>query len=273
MAEHPQPEPGGSGPLKLPQGEVHVWYIPVEADAAESCQRPLEACLSLPERQKYSTLTRPAVRQNFLLSRGCLRYLLGYYLDLPPHALVFTFGPYGKPSLSSTTHQSTLQFNLSHSEQRIVIALHLQRSLGIDIEHLRPVTQLASLCRRCLTPIEAETMLPLDTEQSSRRFLQYWTAKEALLKAMGVGLTLPMDQIEVDLSLDGLTCQPLPVPVCRLQDSDDKATKESFHLYQWQPETNYLAAIAVAALRLEEPPQIMLHHINPPNLVDALFSI
>jgi 4'-phosphopantetheinyl transferase len=266
MAE--QGQSGDRGDFELAMDHIHIWYILAEAESLEACLSSLEACLSPPEHDHYLRLRLPQVRQNFLLSRGCLRYLLGHYLDRSPRDLVFSWGPYGKPVLSHDDGLPQLQFNLTHSQGRIAIALHSHQAIGIDLEHLRPVTYLEGLCQRCLTAAEARTILPLAAPQADYRFLRYWTAKEALLKALGVGLSQPMDRLEVDLGTGGWPQQPVPLPVTISIPTGGTRPGE-IHLYQWCPASDYVAAVAVQG-RLPSPlPPITLRQTTPLALVQS----
>jgi 4'-phosphopantetheinyl transferase len=272
MAELSEPQPDWDKPFTLAEDEVHIWYIQANADALAFCQSRLEACLSPQEMEKYLSLKLASVRQNFLLSRGCLRHVLSRYLVIPPRKLKFVFGPYGKPALKDSRKQSALQFNLSHSQARVAIALHGHCPVGIDIEHHRPMIHLEGLCRRCLTPSEAKTVLSLATSQANRRFLQYWTAKEALLKTLGVGLSQPMDQIEVILGNRELSPRPVQVPVAAKFQTDGHQWSGELKLYQWQPEPHYLAALAVNTSFPTLSPRITLHQTNPLELVQVIFT-
>lgn len=253
-------------PPQLGSGDVHIWYITTDREPLDERQALLEACLSAQEKDQYLGLKRPPVRQSFLLSRGCLRYLLGYYLATPANSLKFSFGPYGKPALGDCAGDPALQFNLSHTHDRIAIALHRRQSIGVDIEQLRPVHHLQKMSQRCLTCDEAKTFQGLKGDSANCRFLRYWTAKEALLKSLGVGLSLPMNHLEVALDTDELPGQPAQVPLISFTPPSG-SDKGCFELYQWCPEPGYLAAIALYGCELGEPAKITLHYSTPLNLI------
>lgn len=260
-------QPPGQGPSRLTDHEVHIWYIQADTAPDSDIQEQFESCLSTQEHEKYLSFKYPTPRQSFLLSRGCLRYLLGRYLALAPHQIEFTLGPQGKPALSDGLGQPLPYFNLSHSETRIAIALHGSRPLGIDIEYARDITHLDKLCQRCLIPAEMQQVLALPQPDASQRFLQYWTAKEALLKCLGTGLTQPMAEIEVVLANAALTNHPAPCPKASfLKDLPDGAS-QAFQVYQWHPEPNCYAALAVPGLDNEAAPYFSLFQVTPPELL------
>ncbi len=266
MAGHliPQKEPHN---FELGTDDLHIWSIATQDDHLPEDLAYFEASLSPQETERYQRLKIPHVRQNFLLSRACLRYLLSFYIGLNPGELEFSLGEYGKPELGTPGIQPSLQFNLTHTEGRIAIALHHHRTVGIDIEQLRPVTNLDRMCNHCLTPEETQTVLPLQDASACHRFLQYWTTKEALLKAKGVGLNQPMNQFEVLLAKDSLTPQPVQVQMGKFLESVKNQNLENFHLYQWQPETDYVAALAVQQLPGDSSVKISLKQISPRELV------
>ena len=256
--------------FELVADDLHVWYIATNDEYLPADLSPLRACLSPEETDRYHRLKLPHVRQNFLLSRGCLRYLLSFYTGLPPEELKFSLGDCGKPKLDKFGVQSSLEFNLSHTQDRIVVALHHHRALGMDIEQVRTVTNLDSMCKHCLTPKETNTVLPLPEASGCHRFLQYWTAKEALLKALGVGLSHPMKAFELLIAEESLTPAPRPVPLVSSNQDDQNQNLKDFQLYQWQPEAGYVAALAVQKKGQSFPDQnIFLRKISPRALVQT----
>jgi len=256
--------------FELSADDLHVWSIATHAELSQANCSALEACLNPQELDRYHRLTRPNVRRDFLLSRGCLRHLLGLYLALPPRNLQFSLGPYGKPELIHGGGPPLLQFNLSHTQHRIAIALHRHQGVGIDIEQLRPVTHLDKLCRRCLTNEEAQTVLTLGAQPAQHRFLRYWTAKEAILKAIGLGLSYPINQLEVILGTDDLSSQPVEVPIVPLTCHAEAPGFEQCKLYQWQPEDAYAAAVAIQGPFPESSLTISRQQITPQEMVEAL---
>jgi len=255
----------------LGANDLHIWFIRTPSKALPEDLSPLQTCLSAQEHDRYRRLQRPDIRQNFLLSRGCLRYVLSIYLNCSPPALNFSLGRYGKPELKAD--RPSLQFNLSHTQERIAIALHSHNPVGIDIERVRPITHLEKLCQRCLTRGEATTVLYLDQPSASHRFFQYWTAKEAILKAMGLGLSYPMKHVEVFLETVNLTNQPATIPMALPSHPHPSALLNSapvldgYRLYQWQPEANGIAAVAIQDATPGTPPVFNLHYTTPLELL------
>ena len=263
----PLPDQKNPTAFQVKADELHVWYITTGVLDSSGPLEPMEACLHPDERNRYQSLKLPKVRQNFLLSRGCLRYLLSLYLRVSPQAVEFAIGQFGKPELKPGLKQPRPQFNLSHTQDRIAIAVHLQRAVGIDVERLKSLRHRQRLYARCLTPREIETILPLPEQPAQYRFLRYWTAKEAVLKALGVGLYQPMDQIEVSLAEQNLDESPNLTPVAWVPREEKSQNAGEFYLHQWQPESEYIVATAVEKRSREPLPKIMFRRITPLDLI------
>lgn len=227
---------------------IDLWLVSTET-LETTVQAAFQNCLSPTEQAQLQRIHRPAAQRQFLVSRGCLRYLLSRYTDQRPAGLTFVYGPQGKPELSPAGDRAGVvppvpQFNLSHSGQRLLVAISTAdevRAIGVDIEALRPVNHLPGLCRRYLTAAEAETVLALPHPQSDQRFLRYWTGKEACLKSLGMGIADSMQTLEISLDTPDLTSVPAPMTVAC------PGRKHPGQLYQWCLEPGYMGAIAVHA--------------------------
>lgn len=208
--------------------EVQVWRVFLD----QCCNglRELSQTLSPEEESRAARFHFDLDRQRFQVARGVLRNLLGAYLNLPPQQVRFEYGPYGKPYLAARE----LQFNLSHSQGIAVYGFTRGRDLGLDLECLRPVPQLLRIAERYFSPQEKAVLQNLAPEQQIERFFQYWTCKEAYLKARGTGLSQPMPQIE----LDGSAAQAIII------NADDPKA-ENWQIQLLQPTTTAIAAVAV----------------------------
>ncbi|MEL6381050.1 MAG: 4'-phosphopantetheinyl transferase superfamily protein [Cyanobacteria bacterium J06626_18] len=179
--------------LTLPNSsETHVWQLHIPDFRSE-----LDGWfqwLSVDERDRAQRFFKPEDRERFILSRGGLRYLLASYLDCAPKSLLFAYSDYGKPSLADPC--PVLQFNLAHSGSWVVYAVGQQALLGVDVEQINPRTRLDGLIERCLTSNEQAT-LPVAHAARLEGFFQHWTVKEAHLKAIGLGLSYPMTDVEI----------------------------------------------------------------------------
>ncbi len=160
--------------------QVWVWRLHLKDWPQEAGD---ESGLTIAEQDRARRYRRPQDRQRFVLTRCWLRRLLGVYLERDPRAWDFEFTPTRKPFLSGCP----ILFNLSHSGDWALLAFCRDRPLGIDVEAHRSAPVL-SLARRFFQPSELATLEALPPTQQEQLFFDYWTAKEAYLKATGEGL-------------------------------------------------------------------------------------
>ena len=217
--------------LALPQlQETHLWQLHLPTTTADLTL--CESWLSPTERDRAQRLVQSA-RHQFIVSRAGLRYLLAAYLGCTPTAVQFDYGAYGRPQLSHTW--AGLQFNLAHSGSWVIYGVGHCQWLGVDVEQLTPRQRLEALIQRCLTPVEQATLPHVQTERLER-FIQYWTVKEAHLKAVGLGLNYPMTAVQVRL-------QPTPQLVTPAQAAEVSTTQWQTQL--WCPDATAIAAACV----------------------------
>ncbi len=184
--------------LSLPENEVHVWRIDLEAVAAgESRWRSF---LSSDELARADRFHFARDRQNFTATRALLRTLLGAYIDCDPEKVTFVYGAKEKPSLGASHNAQHLEFNVSHSGARAVIAFARKREVGVDIEQVRNNLDHEALARRFFSAAEQQALSALPLEERCRGFFRCWTRKEAYIKAHGAGLSLPLHAFDVSLA-------------------------------------------------------------------------
>ncbi|MEH1825010.1 MAG: 4'-phosphopantetheinyl transferase HetI [Nostoc sp.] len=214
--------------LTLLQDEIHVWRI--DLNQPESQLQNLTATLSSDEIARAERFYFPKHRQHFIAGRGSLRTILGRYLDIKPSQVQFNYQQRGKPVLADTFADSGLAFNLSHSQGLGLCVVNCTRPIGVDLEYIRPMSDLEALAKRFFLAREYEMLRSLSPNQQQEVFFRYWTCKEAYLKATGDGLS-QLEQIEVSLT---------PTEPAKLQISED------WSLFELIPANNYVAAVAIA---------------------------
>lgn len=185
-------EADATSPRSCPAGRVDLWRIRLSGLVT----RPeVDGCLSEDEYARASRYRFPEDRTRFSSSRAALRTVLGRYLHCAPRAIRFRYGPEGKPAL--VEEQDTgLRFNLSHSGELALLVVAWGREVGADVERVpseRVVEEVGSLvlCAR------EQRRVARQGEQSRREFARIWTRKEAYVKGVGGGLTIPLDRVDV----------------------------------------------------------------------------
>jgi 4'-phosphopantetheinyl transferase len=230
-----EPAPGTVvSPPPLASGEIHLWSARLEASPGRL--ERLSAVLSSRERARAGRYRFERHRRRYQVTWGLTRSLLGCYTATDPSALSFEFGAKGKPELVTPT---ALQFNISHSGERVVLAITSSWPLGVDIEELRPLEDAAGIARRFFSAEEVRAFEALDEAHQLEGFFNCWTRKEALIKAVGEGVFVSLDRFDVSLA---------PGEPARLVSLDGQpATNEPWHLVHLQPEAGMIGALATPA--------------------------
>lgn len=182
----------------LPDDEIHVWQLP------------------------YQRLQR----------RAPLCALLGRYLGQPADRVELVEGPHGRPELGPA-HDRSLAFNWSHSGAQALAAIARGVTPGVDLELQRARPKALALARRFFTPDEAQALTVLPEDARSAAFLRLWTAKEAVLKAEGGGISFGLHRLRV-------TAQS-GQPTLQWMDGDDT---DAWQLHALDAGPQYLAALA-----------------------------
>lgn len=186
--------------MKIGPGDVHIWLTKcsVITDAALLAEyRDLLSVAEL-ERQQYYALER--LRHRDLLARALVRTTLSKYKDVNARDWCFETGEHGKPAISFPP--SGLRFNLSHAEDYIALAVTCLHDIGIDIEYTARKTAYLKIAAEYFSSIENTHLSALPPEAQRARFYDYWTLKEAYLKACGLGVMAGLDQFGFQLNHD-----------------------------------------------------------------------
>jgi len=193
-------------------GEVHVWRVDLEQP--EELVQTFRSTLEEDERSRADRFHFEKDRRAFTVSRGFLRHVLGSYLQTKPDAVRFSYGPYGKPALDGEHKNSSLRFNMSHSRGVGLVAVSDAREVGVDVEHVRADFATEEIARRFFSPREVAAFNALPNTEQVGAFFRCWTRKEAYIKAIGRGLSQPLDGFDVTLA-------PEETPALLRVDEDD----------------------------------------------------
>jgi len=179
-------------------GAVHVMVrrLPTTREAV----RAASALLSGVERQRANRFAFDRDRHRFIVARALLRRLLGARLGTRPEAVELVYGRHGKPALAPGHAPADLRFNLSHSEDLAAYAFAHGREIGVDVEAVRSMCDADAIAARFFSARENQTYLSLDSRDRPRGFFHCWTRKEAFIKALGDGLSCPLDRFDVSLA-------------------------------------------------------------------------
>ena len=145
------------------------------------------------ERMRANHFRLKQDRKQFSVCPGVLRIMIGHYLRIEPNRVRFSYGPHGKPYLEETLGDSTLRFNLGHSNDIALYAFTCCREIGVDIKYLRALPDADRITDRFFLAREIATLHALPASQRQQAFFNCWTRKEAYIKAIGKGLSQPLD--------------------------------------------------------------------------------
>jgi 4'-phosphopantetheinyl transferase len=183
---------------RLLPNEVHIWSARLEL-AGEHLQR-FAGTLSADETARANRFHFGRHRTDFVAGRGILRQLLANYTGRAPSKLEFSYRPEGKPSLASRVNDARLEFNLAHSHGLALYAFSLGSPLGIDVEFVRSDLAIEQIAERYFAEREIAELLSLPAQQRPEAFFRGWTRKEAYIKALGIGLQIPLASFAVELN-------------------------------------------------------------------------
>lgn len=181
-----------SAPLRI---DVWFWSLDLEADEFEA----VSALLSAEEHERAQRFAMPLDRRRWVASRGRMRQILGRITGVAPTVIAFGKEANGRPIFTHNAN-GLPSFNLSHSEGMAALAASYEARIGVDIEFIRPLT--LNEMAWPLSEAEQATLATIDEPERTRAFFRYWTLKEAFIKAVGTGVSLPLE--DFDISPPGL---------------------------------------------------------------------
>lgn len=220
-----------------PVDQVHVWTTSTnEADTAARLVQ-YRGLLSAEEASRCDRLASPASRARFLIARAMARTMLSRYVPLNPAAWRFRITEHGRPEIAELPPGAPdLRFNLTHTEGLVACAVVVGREIGLDVEHVgRAVSD--AIVERFFSPQEIADLRNVPTDQQHLAFFDYWTLKEAYIKARGDGFRLALRQF-------AFRCQPDRAPVISVApELQDDPT--SWQFAQFWPTPDHRMALAV----------------------------
>lgn len=179
---------------------VTLWWCELERTNAEP--EALASPLSPPELVRAARFGTDALRHRWMAGRGALRQVLGRTLGMAPEEVVIRRGVRGRPELADTG--ARIDFNVTHTRGVAIVAVASDVApttrIGVDVEHAERQVGVDRLARKFLTPGERATLAELPLDERRRRFLHYWTCKEAMSKATGDGIIAPFGRLDVELA-------------------------------------------------------------------------
>lgn len=192
--------------------------------------------LSTDEQERTQKFAFEKDTNQYTLARGILRVLLGHYINVAPQSITFSYHTHGKPYLKDFPE---IQFNISHSNEMVILALNYDALLGIDIECLERKVDVDGVAKGFFNDKEYSRLLNLHGIAKKRLFFYQWTAKEAFVKATGRGLSFDLKDIEIVLNTKE---EP---KIATLHDPSENAANWTLYAISFIP--RYVAVLATKA--------------------------
>jgi 4'-phosphopantetheinyl transferase len=237
---------------------IDVWAVRLHASAA--AQSAYRSFLTPAESARAARFNTDRLRHLYELSQGNLRLLLAHRLACPLHEIQLTSGHNGKPALAG---DSNLRFNKSDAGDLALYAFTTDCDLGVDLEQITELPDLEQVAHQHFSPEETHELLALaDPGQRRDAFYRCWTRKEAYVKAVGGGLSIPLDQFQVAF-IPGADARFIRI-------GNDPAAASAWQLHALEPAPGYVGALAYEAatrpVRLHPPIDCnaLLNALAPP---------
>ncbi len=215
-------------------------------------------CLSGAERERAARFVFERDRLAYSAAHGLLRNMLAEFHQLPPLAWQFRSNAYGRPELNPEKHGNEIpRFNLTHTRGRVAVALTRDPlpegfELGVDAECVERTADALGLAKRFLSARESDWLHGLPAAQHQSQFLRLWTLKEAVAKAVGLGLSLNFQTFHCGVD-----------PLSVLFDEPCWGTREHWHLHNEWIEPGHWLSMAVRC-----PPDVavewQIEHLSAP---------
>lgn len=238
----------------LPEGEVHLWVAFPDEWTAPSRISSARNILDGEEIARMERFHFPEHRHLFLVSHLLVRTALSHYSGLPPGAWRFINDKNGRPMIDPVTEPVSLSFSLAHTSGLAVVGVTRKSAIGVDVEAAGRRVDAAGLSRRFFSPAEASMLESLPAGLLAEQFPLYWTLKEAYVKALGLGLSHPLDSFTFRLTGRG---------PCRIDFSaDDPQDPEKWRFALIEPRRPYVAAVCAASTE-HKPFEFKCYHALP----------
>ncbi len=229
--------------LHLPENEIHLWLCKFEH--LKSSVKFLNGILSSDQKKKASKFVFEKDRISYIISNGLLRKLLASYTGISMMNIKFIYNDFGKPLL---INNNNIKFNLSHSNEYCLIGINRNDNIGVDIEWINKNIAIDDIAGNYFSNNEINKFNSVKPNHKITSFYKIWTRKEAFIKAVGKGLSIPLNSFDVDLD-------DMHPKVNRIEGKED-LTK--YNLYNIYINKSYCAA----AMNIGQPKHLNKYFIK-----------
>lgn len=233
---------------------IDLWCTYISDIGDDALWVRYDALISEDERARQARFRFARDRRRYLVTRALVRTVLSRYAAVRPQDWTFSTGPHGRPAISAPHLAPSLEFNISHSADLVMLGVTSDRTLGIDVESIEAREADIDGLDRYFAPEESAALLSLPRPARRQRFFDLWTLKESYIKARGMGLAIPLDHFRFEL---------VDEQRLRLHMRPDLGdSPQRWRLWQLSLRPPYLAAVC-AARDEQISPQLVVREIVP----------
>jgi len=237
----------------FPPGEAHLYYALEDQIREPTLLAAYEALLTPEESARRQRYYFEKNRHEYLITRALVRTVLSRYAKVSPAAWTFSANSYGCPAIASP-EGTGLRFNLSNTRGLVCCLVSRDRDLGVDVEDIDREGESVAIADRFFSPSEVVELRAQPEPRRRARFFDYWTLKEAYIKARGMGLAIPLDHFSFQL-LAGT-----PIGIAFDPQLEDDPTSWQFE--QLRPTETHLVSLAIR--RRDEPDlRVVVRRVTP----------
>lgn len=183
--------------IRLGENEAHIWNF--DLNKYLNLIDKFKSILSREELIRADKFYFDRDKNWFIINRGLLRNFVSIYTSIPAKEIKFVFNNFGKPSLAIDGNSTHLHFNLSHSKNFLSIGFIINSQIGIDIELMNLSKDHLRIAKRFFSNSEFDKLLSFPADKLRDGFYSCWTAKEAVIKLFGMGLSFSLKDFDVEL--------------------------------------------------------------------------
>lgn len=213
---------------------LHLWTARLVATIGQI--RDFYVTLAPDEQRRADAFHFDSDRNSFIVGRGLLRVLLGWYVNRSPEDVRLKYGSKGKPALDCG--KLNIHFNVTHSAGRVLYAVSEDCELGTDLELVREIAEAESIAKQFFTRSECAALFSVSCDKRAQAFFNCWTRKEAFLKATGDGLSMPLSSFEVSV---------VPGERAAFLSMEGESISK-WNLVHIEPEGGYIGAVAMRSI-------------------------
>ncbi len=190
--------------VRIKSNEVHLWIAMDDQCNRSELLKQYHQLLNQSEKEQHQRFHFERHRNQYLITRALLRSTLSLYVPTVfPQDWCFYRNQYGKPYIQTDFIAEPLNFNLSHTQNMVVLAVTRHCEIGVDVEYTQRENNTIDIAESYFSSEETRALFQLDESLQHNRFFDLWTLKEAYIKACSMGLSIPLNAFSYHFPSEG----------------------------------------------------------------------